>query len=227
MNRRKFIRRGLLFVPATGLLIQRAMPAVLIRKISSAGSGTSISDDFSTTPFTTRFNYLTTGNFTWNAGGYVTSVANSAIYATTACTGQNQYVKFKLNTAQYAGAVFRATTAGSAGFYVLELYQDVFYFTRWNNSGWITDIQELDYIEFAANDTIGATIVGTGASTVVRAWINPTGNAPDAGGTTWNSAAADTTSSSDPGTYYTGSHVGIGTQLNAKSFDDFYGGDIS
>ena len=69
---------------------------------ASGASLVSFSDDFATTPFTTRANYLTTNQFTWNAGGYLQSpTADASIYMTTTLNTQNQYVKFTAREGGY------------------------------------------------------------------------------------------------------------------------------
>jgi hypothetical protein len=74
------------------------------------------------------------------------------------------------------------------------------------------------------------TCIGTGNSTVIRVWTSPTANAPDAGGTTWDSAGPANTLSDDPASPVdSGSYVGfggIGSGGNPLAYDNFFGGDV-
>lgn len=83
---------------------------------------------------------------------------------------------------------------------------------------------------FASGDTLAVAVSGTGTSTVVRVWKNATGNAPDSGGTTWNSASPDHTFTNDPSTAVnTGSLLGVAHYSHAGNgwrLDNFYGGDV-
>ena len=80
-------------------------------------------------------------------------------------------------------------------------------------------------ISLSDGDSLGFQIAGTGSSTEVKVWKNPSGSAPSAWGT------AGWTSSNDPGTGNyadTGKHVGLfvgyGSAADRGSFDNFEAG---
>ena len=79
------------------------------------------------------------------------------------------------------------------------------------------------------DDSIGITIEGTGTSTVVRGWRNPTANAPGSA-SLWDGNAPAFSLTTDPGTpVNTGNYVGIGGQQGASGnlqYGDFYAGDF-
>jgi hypothetical protein len=82
----------------------------------------------------------------------------------------------------------------------------------------------------ANNDFVSMTIIGTGAATRLRVWKNPTGDAPDAGGTTWGSASPLINQLIDVGgSADVGLGVGICTFQNAQnaSIGHFSAGSIS
>lgn len=153
----------------------------------------------------------------------------------TALSGVDQYVKFKNNNFSgnaYAGPLLRYADLSTNCYAV------------WINTGgntywerlWATNLQSYAQIAistdiaWSAGDTCGVTIIGTGNDTTVRVWQNPTGDAPDGGGTTWGSASPGITWTTDPSTAVdTGTLVGIsGTIGTATTFtiDDFSAGDI-
>lgn len=165
------------------------------------------------------------------AGG--SFVYHWAIHATPTST-VNQYVKVLSPTGnnQYAQVALRYTNSSSA-FYFLEL--DVTsdsweWFHMTNSNGTSTSIQKVTLGAGATNVAFGITITGTGASTVIRIWRNPTGNAPDSATSWGGNTSPSYTFTNDPGSPIdTGLKVGLGGQQSAANtviWDDFYGGDI-
>jgi len=159
-----------------------------------------------------------------------------AAYTATSCGSVNQYVKVTLTSNNSGGNVapgvlLRYTDASSPCYNVrFAIASDI---ARWNRLATPTPTGtdaavDNDQLTVAPGDVVGITIGGTGASTVVRIWVNPTGlpSAVD----NWD---GDTTPSLsltvDPGTPVdTGNYVGICGlgSLGVLEWDDFYGGGL-
>ena len=151
-----------------------------------------------------------------------------------ALTTTNQYIKVQfLTTTDYPGVVLRYTNTTSH-FYQIE-FQGAggFYWSHVASVGGSgTQIgTTLDLGDVSIGDYIGFVVIGTGANTNLYIWKNPTGAAPDAGGTTWGSAAADISwTAVDPGANAvdSGSYVGLFSWQNTSNtkFDNLSAGDV-
>jgi hypothetical protein len=156
------------------------------------------------------------------------------VYSGTATNTANQYIKFTVaDPSNYPQVMFRYTN-GSSAFYFLELEYTT---NNWNWSyrsapgGSSTQINAsaIDLAGTAQGKTYGVTLCGTGTSTAVRVWENPTGlpTACD----NWNGdSTPDGSFTDDPGANAvdSGSYVGLGGQsgtANDVHHDDFFGGD--
>jgi hypothetical protein len=162
------------------------------------------------------------------AGSYAAMLA----VHNTPCNTVSQYVKVKMTSSlTYLGALLRYTNS-SSDYYLIAA-------TGGTNFGWFSytslgagEVQQGADTSLAGwgnPESIGVTITGTGTNTVVRVWRNPTANAPDAGGTTWDSSAAGITWTSDPSNAVdTGNYIGLGGSQSSgpTAMDDFFGGDI-
>jgi hypothetical protein len=158
-----------------------------------------------------------------------------AIYTGTATNTVNQYAKvvFTSDLGEYPYIYFRYSAGGSP-LYGIQMYQDgtVGWYRSATATSWSgTQIgSTLDVGSIGQGQSIGVTVIGTGASTVVRVWLDPVGNAPDAGGETWNSAAPTVSWTDDPATAVdTGNYVGIGGAqgtANYLRYESFFGGDV-
>jgi hypothetical protein len=159
-----------------------------------------------------------------------------AAYTATSAGSVNQYCKVTLtanNTGANVrgGALFRYTDASSACYSVMidDLDDTVFwYFHSTPTAGGSLINSGTETITFSVPANFGLTITGTGASTVVRIWLNPTADAPTSA-SSWDARAADLTLTDDPGTAVdTGNFVGVLGQgsLGAVEFDNFFGGGL-
>ena len=205
------------------LLIFSGMPA-------APPSGQSFSDDFATDPFTSRFGYLTT--IQWYHSGdsifnYNSPAATAVYYNAGQTDTANQYVKIESAPDDgYVGAAFRSDGTGSNGYYAVYIWGGSAYFSLWNDTGEASEIESLGAVTYTSGNALGVTVCGTGASTVARIWLSVTANAPGSC-TSWDSGAADVTSSTDPGTYYDSNrYLGLVNGNWAHSHDNFYGGDV-
>ena len=88
-----------------------------------------------------------------------------------------------------------------------------------------SDLETTTALSLADGDLLGVQVSGSGSSTVVEAWVNPTGASP----LQWG--AADWASSIDPGAgNYVDSGLGVGLFVNSTAgadrgnFDDFSAG---
>lgn len=183
------------------------------------------SDDFSTTPFTARWGYLTSTQWTYGTG--TVESANGAIYYKTALTTDNRYIKWTLVTSSdYTGAVLSSSGTGSAGFLCANVYDGSLYIESWDDGGWVADVDSLGAFSTTGGDvTIGMTICGTGASRTIRAWLNPTGNSPTSC-SVWGGSGPTATSDSDFSSYQTGKYMGLESNATSDEHDNVYLGDI-
>lgn len=221
---------------------QVVIPGAIMRTIAtSGGGGVSFSDDFNRADSTNlganwsevagdagiNSNQLrfSTGSFTdiW------------VIWVGQDCSTITQYGKITMTTqpgASWFRFVFRYVNSVSE-FYVVELNTSNgdLSWQHWTAVGGVSTELETGTIgSVAVNDTFAVTVTGTGNGTVIRCWKNPTGNAPDAGGTTWGSAAPTDSMSNDPADPVdSGLKIGVGnTQSGAdsQSMDAFFAGDV-
>lgn len=201
-----------------------------------AGGGQSFSDTFTGTNGDPLSSDWTTLVGTWeiqsNQAAFTTGPWSSseAYYDTTQTDGVDQYAKITLNefnsSAWGGGVILRCN--GTTYYYVaFYASSDSVYWSIGDD----TNIQNSS-TTVSDGDTWGVTIIGTGDDTVVRCWLNPTGDAPDSGGTTWGSASPTVSLTNNPGANArdAGKYVGIygeGSSSNrAVDLDDFFGGDV-
>lgn len=166
---------------------------------------------------------LSTGSF-----GVITSVHNTSTGSIT------QYVKATLGTDPfYPWFVFRYTNSGSA-----------YYVVQFDDATGTFDWQKFDNASDTSGDSIGTgsitaglmssqtfgiTIEGTGTSTVVRIWRNPT-NLPTTASNWDGDTTPDATISNDPASPVdSGNFVGLGGQQSSadtKTVNNFFGGGL-
>lgn len=170
------------------------------------------------------------GNTLQNAS---VSVNDSAVYNTPVNT-VNQYVKFKIiddSSLRTCKAILRYTDASSP-FYVVECdaqFDTVEWFrVATATFGTVASVQSVSQA-ITSGDTVGVVVSGTGTSTVVAFWLNPTGAAPTSA-TLWGGAAPTQTFTNDPANAVdTGSKVGVCINSGSapgQKLDDFSGGDV-
>lgn len=152
-----------------------------------------------------------------------------AVYSGASTSTANQYWKFTISGtgACRPSVILRYTNSGSP-FYEVQFDTVNVHWNHWTAvAGTKTPITTPGFVcTFPA--TIGGTITGTGNSTVIRLWLSPTANAPDAGGATWDSASPTLTISDDPpSAVNTGALMGVGGfSSGVLTWDDFFGGDV-
>jgi hypothetical protein len=154
-----------------------------------------------------------------------------AVYSA-AAAGVAQYVKATIsgiNSNRYSGFILRYTNSSSA-FYELEfgVTEQRAFWSQWTSVGGTqTDIND-QALTFATGDTFGATVTGTGTSTEIRVWVNPTGLPTTA--SDWNGdATPDATFTTDPSPAAdSGTFVGIRASQNnsGTTYDNFFGGGL-
>lgn len=207
------------------------------------GGGTSFSDDFNRADSDSLGANWTEQTGTWDIASNelrctegVAYARATAIYSGTGLSTANGYVRITIASSStgtfYPQIIFRYTSSGSA-FYTMEL-QPAENHAIWgycaSASADSSTIEDQASVTVDVGDVWGITWTGTGASTVVRLWRNPSNTTPsaidgwDSGGDT-----ADFSFTTDPGTAVnTGSYVGLrsyqGAANNAK-FDNLYAGD--
>jgi hypothetical protein len=130
----------------------------------------------------------------------------------------------------YPVASFRYTNSGTAHYGItLNIIAGELGWERYTSATGAGTLIQAITTTVTATDTWAFAWQGSGASTVIRCWRNPTGSTPDSGMTTWGSAAPTQTFTTDPGTPVdSGTYCGLGgAQSNAGefTFDDFTFGD--
>lgn len=156
-----------------------------------------------------------------------------AVYSGTACADIQQYIKITIADTVWPQVVFRYTNAASE-FYLFEIdvsLDTITWYHVASAGGTKTQIGSALSITIAANDILGFTVDGTGASTDIRVWINPTG-LPTAADN-WN---GDTTPdgswlTTDPGANAVdqGTFLALACQqavADTVRVDAFFGGDL-
>ena len=234
-------RRALSLFTVSLIVPARSQDILKPRKASGGGGGggaVNFSDDFNRADSTSIGSNWTEANGDFgissntlrlNSGSFV---ENMAIWSGNATPNAYQYLKATIvnDAGGFISFLLRYENSSSP-FYIL--YHD-------QNAGWewyryasvggaSTLIQSGDSGTFADGDSYGITIDGTGNSTVIRIWKNPTANTPvsasewDSGDTTPElSLTNDPASPCDAGRY-----LGIGGSVSGAStaaFDNFYGG---
>lgn len=155
---------------------------------------------------------------------------NTAVHVTP-LDGVDHYVRIRahISASAYPGVVFRYVDDAS-GHYVVDWDEDQIYWSYYPDIGGAArNIINGAAIAFTSGNYVGITVIGTGAATRVRIWLDTTAAAPDAGGTTWDSAAPDINQLVDGGPYAdAGTMVGISQWWNTPSgnaqIDDFSAG---
>ena len=173
------------------------------------------------------------GNAVYNA----TTNTQGLAHHKTSVGSATQYVKIKLTTFAESenydlGVILRSQTASGYRYTVTVSGTSRIWWARYNWNNAVDDIDD-EFSSFVAGDTMGVTIQGTGTSTVVKVWRNPTSDSlynKD----NWDSAndPADytltdglgilATNPADTGTYV-GVDIKRGTGASAV-LDNFYAG---
>lgn len=174
---------------------------------------------------------LVTDTLDVRSGGWV----NNVLRHNTACDTINQYVKVSLPTLianAYPGIFFRITDDESPMYAVFLWAQEgkiTFERLASVNTDGLQEVQAINQT-IEQGQTWGFTCVGEGNDVVVRGWLNPTANAPDVGGATWDEAAPTVTFTANPTEPVdSGYYIGLGGQLLSPTqiqFDNFFGGDV-
>lgn len=148
-------------------------------------------------------------SFTRNTSVHVTGAGNVGHYVR---------IKATISSSAFPGVVFRYTDSSSAHYVVDWSTTQIWWSYYPDISGTARNIINGQAITFTSGNHLGVTVIGTGAATRVRIWLNTTASAPDAGGTTWDSAAPDINQLVDAGPYAdTGTKVGIAQWWNTPS----------
>jgi hypothetical protein len=155
---------------------------------------------------------------------------NTAVHVTP-LDGVDQSVRIKATivASAFPGVVFRYTDDAS-GHYVVDWSGASLWWSYYPDiAGTARNIINSASITFTSGDYLGITVIGTGAATRVRIWLDTTAAAPDAGGETWDGLAPDINQLVDGGPYAdTGTKVGITQWWNSPSgnaqIDDFAAG---
>lgn len=222
-----------LFVPNSDASRRRA----LMMQRKAAGGLASFSDDFNRGSLGANWTKITQS---FGAIEIVSNVVKSENSFDTANRGAfynatplavNQYVKLTLtsanNSSAFPGILLRVVDASSPC-YVIEV-REVDTIIQWGSlatpSSSISVIQSDGAFSFTYPITLGVTIDGTGNSTVVRIWRDPSANAPTSA-TSWDGGAADVEFTDNPGTAAdSGTLVGLAGHGNADIYwDDIFAG---
>lgn len=157
--------------------------------------------------------------------------SKGAAYTGTACSSVNQYVKITIPTdVSKAGALLRYTDASTECYAVrMDLLNDIFTWDHLTSpAGTASQIGFSSTLTLGPGDVMGVTITGTGNSTVIRVWINPTGLPVSA--SNWDGdTTPDHSFTDDPADAVdTGNYVGIQGVWSGGviTWDNFFGGDI-
>jgi len=168
------------------------------------------------------------------------STDSAIIYTGQILDTTTQYAKVLISCTPsndiYVGLIFRWTDSSST-FYIVDIGNSPVDVSLWyatsSTFGTQGQIGTASTLSIVDGDTIGVTLTGTGAATVVRIWKNPTANTPisvtewDAGDSTPDVTLNPDTSSHEA----SGKYVGIygwgysGGGGHYAVFDNFYGGD--
>jgi hypothetical protein len=212
-----------------------------INGLDATSSGATISDDFN------RANSDTLGTGWTEHAGDTDIFSNTARFATgsfakclnthsTSLGSDSGYCKMTLVTTPsggFPGFVFRFTDASSP-YYSLDfdVGSNGIYWSYYPNvAGSGTDIGSDPTAAFTDGMTVGITWEGTGNSTVLRVWFDPSANAPTSV-SSWDGASdpADYSMTDDPGTAVnSGTLVGIEcfqSDADSTQVDDFYAGPL-
>lgn len=208
--------------------------------IPSGGGGVNFSDDFvrpdseSLGPNWTEV----VGNFDINSNAMRFRTASFAkqlaVYSGQATDTVDQYSKVAFPTllgSVYPEMAFRYTDS-STQFYSVQLLQaeNQAKWQYYSSSAASSSTIATAALTVDSGDSFGITLEGTGTSTVVRIWRNPTGGIPDSATSWGGDATPDVTFTTDPGTpVNTGNYIGVMGYQNAVNtiiVNAFFGGDI-
>lgn len=234
---RRLLALLLIALPAFG---QFEIRRIAKTSVGGGGGGSSFSDDFNRANGAIGSNwscFAGGGNITSNTATFTaTSFAENGCVWSAATTGSpNHFVKvqFPSGSARYPRIYFRYTDATSPCYFLqLEISSETWeWYQKPVCNGATENLIQAQAAVASGINTYGMTVDGTGTATVVRLWRTPTGNAPDSGGATWNSASPTWSFTTDPASAVdTGNSVGIGgVQSSAGEIiiDNFYGGPNS
>ena len=136
----------------------------------------------------------------------------------------SQYAKVKVvQFNEYGGLAFRC--AGSSYYYSVDFHVasgQCFWRVLSYPATWDENVESHWDLSFSDNDTIGAEVTGTGNSTVVKIWKNPSGDTPSEWGSEGLNFTNNPTNAADSGKY-----IGIVDYNGAGEtaiYDDFSGG---
>jgi hypothetical protein len=167
---------------------------------------------------------------TTGAYAYVFATYNSPVTT----VNQYAYVIFPGGVVEYPQILFRYTNSSSPFYHVeINCYNSITsFYSRSALAGTSTLISEVGTAGSACGGaSYGITLTGTGASTVVRIWRNPTGSTPTSATDWGGDTTPDYTHNTNPGANAvdTGLTIGIGGQQNDPNtvkYDAWGGGDI-
>jgi hypothetical protein len=211
------------------------------------GSGVSITEDFNCANSDDPdcdLNWTEIGDLdiVSNAGNAPQTFDNTfrgAAAAANSLGTANQAVKVTLTANNTGGNVklgvlLRYTDASTECYYMeCDIANNQVTWNRLNTptTGASVTLLQTKNLTFSIPDSLGFTITGTGTSTIVRAWLNPSGNHQQGDGAdVWNGDnTPDLEFSDDPSDAVdSGNFVGLlgRGSLGALEWDDFFGGDI-
>lgn len=148
-------------------------------------------------------------SFSRNTSVHVTSLGNVGHYVR---------IKANITSSAFPGVVFRYSDSSSAHYVVDWSTTQIWWSYYPDISGAARNIINAQAITFTSGNHLGVTVIGTGSATRVRIWLNTTATAPDAGGTTWDSASPDINQLVDGGPYAdSGTKAGIAQWWNTPS----------
>lgn len=206
----------------------------------ASGSGVAFSDDFNRVGPSLGANWTAFGPGTIivaneaNAPVTFDNTSKGAAYTGTSCGSADHYVKITITTdVSKAGALLRYTDASTECYGVrMDLLNDTF---TWNHlttpAGTDSQVASSTTLTLAPGDSLGVTITGTGNSTVLRVWINPSGvHVEGDPADNWNGdTSPDVTFTDDPADPVdSGNFVGLQGIWSGGdiTWDNFFGGDV-
>ncbi len=179
-------------------------------------------------PLAIGFIGISTNRVYGSAGGWTTDWA----YHTTTIGSVNQFVKITIigiDANTVLGVAFRVQGATVTDHLYLLWFTNAVYYWTHSANGIDTHIVTG---AFVVGTSFGATITGTGDSTVIRVWNNPTANAPISA-TEWDSgdSTPDLELTTNPGANAvdTGNYVGVAITQNIANvgiMDNLYAGNL-
>jgi hypothetical protein len=199
---------------------------------TSGGSGQTFSDDFAGTGALSANWNVASGTIARLSGVFFVSPTSVDSYAvwTTQTDTVAQYIKvtFTTVTGQFPWLQFRGTDTDGSPSYII-IFKPGLSEIEWYNVGANQTVQTQSGATVANGQVWGVTCSGTGTSTVINLWLNPTGDVPDSAGS-WGGDNTPTYSfTNDPATpLNTGRYLGLGSYSDSggTSLDSFFAGDI-